>query len=95
MEMRRYGSPEVHLQWEQQDAVMPMLERVVNNVCGDMGLKSLYQDNMLKRDFVNMLLRDKEFVEALGEAKNKMEAENKDTGPYDLPEIYKLIGKGR
>ena len=93
MEKRRYGRQEVHREWEHQDAVMPLLERVVNNVCGDMGSKSLYQGNVMKCDFVNMLLHDKEFVEALGQAKNIMETEN--TGPYDLSEIYKLIGKGR
>ena len=52
---------------------------MVRIVCGDEGVK---------RDYVYKLLHDKEIVEAV-------EAENSDSGPGDLPEIYKLIGNVR
>ena len=94
MEKRRYGSREVHIEWEHQDVVRPQLMYVVNNICGDMRVKGHYVYEV-KIDFLNMLLCDKEFVEALGQAKNIMETKNRHTGPSDLYEIYKLIGKGR
>ena len=95
VEKRRCGRQEVHREWEHQDAVRPQLMNVVNNIFGYMGVKDSYSDKVMKRNFVNKLLCDKELVEALGPAKNIMEAENRDTEPSDLPEIYKLIGKGR
>ena len=93
MEKRRYGKQDVHLEWEKKDAVRPLLEHAVNNMCGDMG--DMGENNFMKRELINMLLHEKEFMEAVGQAKNIMEAENKDSGPYDIPEIYKLIGKSR
>ena len=55
-------------------------------VCGDKGVK---------RNYVYKLLHDKEIVEAVGQAKNAMEAESREAEPGDLPEIYKLIGNAR
>ena len=85
VEKRRYGRKEVHLEWEQKDAVMPLLEHVVDNVC--------VETVVTRGELVNKLLCDKELVEALGQVKNIMKTEKRDTGPDDLSEIYKLIGK--
>ena len=50
---------------------------------------------MVKRNYVYKLLRHKEIVEAVEQAENATVAENRNTGPGDLPEIYKLIGNVR